>query len=152
MSTNEVERSRFIEDALARHIPESRAWTRHAASDKSEYWIDVPSPPRRTGPGLRIRLRRDGDVQVEYHIASKRGSPFEMFFVVDQGAEAAPTEAVARFVADVLAERLVLGNAKGWLRGGRRFVPQELIAESKNRVNFHWISSWLGTFDWLIVG
>ena len=36
-----------------------------------------------------MRLRSDGDVQVEYHVAAKRGTPFEALFLVPPGEELA---------------------------------------------------------------
>jgi hypothetical protein len=98
---------------------------------------------------LNILLQHDGDIQVEYHITDKRGSPFEMFIVLAEGQEAAAIEAASLFVADLLAERLVLADAKSLFRGRRRFLKPGSLTESDRR-SYSWITSWLGTFDWAI--
>ena len=144
---------RLIDDALARKNPESGGWTREsfpATSDprrESEYSIEVRSPLKPAVQRLHILLRPDGDIQVEYHIANKRGSPFEMLIALPEGQEAAAIEGASIFVADLLAERLVLAYAKGLFSGGSRFIEPGLLRESDRR-SFSWITSWLGTFDW----
>lgn len=92
-------------------------------------------------------LRWGGDIQVEYHICDKPGSPFEALFPVPKGEEAEVIEAVSVFVADLLAERPVLGYEKGFFKGGRRFDTPGPLTESR-RCKFRWTTSWLGTFDW----
>ena len=150
---SQEDRIRLIDDALARRVPESSGWTRRsspATSDsrgESEYRIEVCSPLRPAVQRLNILLRHDGDIHVEYHITDKRGSPFEMLIVLEQGQEAAAIEEASLFVADLLAERLVLVNCKGLFRGGRRFLKPGSLTESDRR-SFNWITSWLGTFDW----
>lgn len=111
------------------------------------YWIEVRSPLRPAAQRLNILLRHDGDIQVEYHIRGKRGSPFEMLFVIAEGQEAVGIEGMARFVADVLSERLLLAYAQSLFKGGRRFFKPDSLAEFDRR-SFSWITSWLGTFDW----
>jgi hypothetical protein len=96
---------------------------------------------------LNILLRHDGDIQIEYHISDKRGSPFEMLIVLAEGQEPAAIEEASLFVADLLAERLVLADAKGLLGGGRRFLKPDTVTKSDRR-SYSWITSWLGTFDW----
>jgi hypothetical protein len=145
---------RLIDDALARRIPESKGWKREnfpVTSDsrrQSEYSIEIQSPLKPAVQRLNVLLRHDGDIQVEYHIANKRGSPFELLVGLPEGEEAPAIEEVSLFVADLLAERLVLAYAKGLFSGGRRFIkPGSLLMESDRR-GFSWITSWLGTFDW----
>jgi hypothetical protein len=94
-----------------------------------------------------ILLRHDGDIQVEYHIANKKGTPFEALFPLSKGQEAEVIENVSAFVADLLSERLVLAYAKSWLKGGRRFLVAPNITESE-RHTLRWITSWFGTYDW----
>jgi len=94
-----------------------------------------------------VVLRWDGDIQVEYHIAGKPGSPFEALFPLPPDEEAQVIEAVSVFVADLLAERLVLADEKGFFKGGRRFVSPGSLTESGCR-SFRWTTSWRGTFDW----
>jgi hypothetical protein len=139
----------LLDEALARTIPESREWARGqspAGRDESEYWVEVQSPARPTVQHLRILLRHDGDVQVEYHDAKKSGSPFELLFILEAGHEEEAIKQASLFVADVLAERLVLVYSKGVFRGGRRFLIPAL-AEA-NRRHLKWSTSWLGTYDW----
>ena len=144
---------RLIDDAFARRVPESSGWKRErspatsGSRGQSEYRIEVRSPLRPAVQRLNILLRYDGDIQVEYHITGKRGSPFEMLIVLAEGQEAAAIEEASLFVADLLAERLVLANAKGVFKGGRRFLKPSSLTKS-DRHSFSWITSWLGTFDW----
>jgi hypothetical protein len=70
-----------------------------------------------------------------------------MFFLLPVGQEVDAIEGIACFVADILAERLMLGLAKGLFRGGSRFLKPDSLTESDRR-NFKWITSWRGTFDW----
>lgn len=111
---NQGARMQLFEEALSRAIPESRAWPRGslpatpASSGQSEYWTEVRSPLRPTFQSLKVVVRWDGDIQVEYHIAGRPGSPFEVLFPVPPGEDAQVIEAVSVFVADLLAERLLL--------------------------------------------
>lgn len=145
------DRIRLLDDALAREVPDSRERARErsltdsGSSRQLEYWIEFPSLLRPTAQRLVVLLRRDGDMQVEYHIADKVGSPFEMLFDVRDGQERSAIEEVSRFVADLLAERLVLAYAKGLFKGGSYFLPPESLTDQHR---FSWITSWLGTFDW----
>ena len=143
------DRMRLLDEALALAMPESRGWARGrqmANTDNSEHWIVVRSPARPVARRLRIVLRHDGDIQVEFHIEGKPGSPFEALFVLQAGHEEEAIEHASRFVADIVTERLVLAYAKGVLKGGRRFLAPGL-AESDRR-HLKWSSSWLGTNDW----
>src|SRR6266478_2633313 len=106
MANQQIER--LLDEALARAIPDSRSWTRRQAppdSHEFEYWLEVRSPTRPTVQHLRILLRHDGDIQVEYHDADKSGSPFELLFVLEAGHEKEAIKQASLFVADVLAER-----------------------------------------------
>lgn len=69
---------------------------------------------------LRIELREDGDIQVESHVAGKRGSPFETMFVIPSGEEEPASEDIADFVEKILDERIVLLMDARFLRGRRR--------------------------------
>ena len=108
--------------------------------------VEVRSPARPTVQHLRILLRHDGDIQVEYHDANKSGSPFELLFILEAGHEEEAIKQVSLFVADVLSERLVLVYSKGVFRGGRRFLIPALT--EANRRHLKWSTSWLGTYDW----
>jgi hypothetical protein len=90
------DRMRLIDDALARSVPESSGWTRERSPatprfrGESEYRIEIRSP---LGPAVRrlnILLRHDGDIQVEYHVVDKRGSPFKMHIVLPEGFRKQP--------------------------------------------------------------
>jgi hypothetical protein len=150
---SQEDRIRIINGAFARRVAASSGWARErlpatsGPRGETEYRIEVRSPLRPALQRLDIVLRHDGDIQVEYHIADKRGSPFEMLIVLAEGQEAVAIEEASLFVADILAERLVLANAKGIFRGGRRFLKPGSLTESDRR-GFNWITSWLGTFDW----
>ena len=56
-------------------------------------------------------------------------------------------EHAAQFVADLIAERLVLAYKKGVLSGGREF-PRPGDLTHKARRGFAWVTSWQGTYDW----
>ena len=148
---SQQDRIHLLDDTLARAVPESRGWRRERSPTTSEslgeYWIEVRSPLRPTVQRLSVLLRHNGDIQVEYHIAENRGSPFEMLFPLAIGQETDAIESVSQFVADLLAEQLALGYAKGLFNGGRRFFGPGSLTESE-RHGFNWITSWLGTFDW----
>jgi hypothetical protein len=146
---NQQDRKRLLDEVLARAIPESREWARGLSpSDIGEfqYWVEVRSPARPTAQHLNILLRHDGDIQVEYYIAEKSGSPFELLFVPEAGKEEEAIKQASRFVADLLAERLVLVYSKGVFGGGRRFLIPALV--EANRRHLKWSTSWLGTYDW----
>ena len=109
---------RLLDAALGHLIPDSRMWERKRYSStpdtpgETTYCIQLPSPVRRNGQSLVIQLRHDGDIQVEYHIDEDRRNSFETFFILPMGQEEDAIEAIAHFVADVLAERLVLVRSK----------------------------------------
>lgn len=139
----------LLDQPLARAIPDSRGWTRRqtpADSHEFEYWVEVRSPTRPTVQRLRILLRHDGDIQVKYHIAGKSGSPFELLFVLEAGHEEEAIKRASQFVADILAERLVLVYSKGVFKTGRRFLIPPLAEASRRHLK--WSTSWLGTYDW----
>jgi hypothetical protein len=96
---------------------------------------------------LTILLRHDGDIQVEYHIAGQRGSPFEQLFVFKDDQAANAVDDVARCVAALLSEQLILGYAKGLFRGGPRFFAPSFLTDSIRR-QLRWITSWRATYDW----
>jgi len=150
---NQQDRIRLLDEALARAIPASSGWTREAfpatrySDGETTYCVEVRSPQRPDFQKLSIVLRHDGDIQVEYHIADRRGSPFEMLIVLPEGEEVAAIEVASHFVADLVAERLVLVITKGFFRGGNYFLNPTSLTESDRR-NSAWIASWLGTFDW----
>ena len=151
---NNQDRWRILAAALASVLPESRSWSRGATDGSEsqgspqEHWIEVESPIRAGTQRLAVRLRHDGDIQVEYHIAGRRGTPFEALFVVPEGQEVAVSTTVAHFVSDVVQEHLVLAYARGLVGGGRRFLHlfSEQLAMIPPR-ELSWVTSWLGTFD-----
>jgi len=146
---NQQDRKRLLDEVLARAIPESREWARGLSpSDIGEfqYWVEVRSAARPTVQHLNILLRHYGDIQVEYHDANKSGSPFELLFILEAGHEEEAIKQVSLFVADVLAERLVLVYSKGVFRGGRRFLIPALVEATRRHLK--WSTSWLGTYDW----
>lgn len=150
---NQSDRARQLDDALASVLPESRAWTRHhptAASasslDPLGYWLEIDSPVRPGDQRLVVLLRPDGDIQVEYHVRGRREEPFEALFPIPDGREAEAIKEVAEFVRDLVAERLTLAYARGFLRGGRRFIAPDELA--RDRPQFLWATSWRGTYDW----
>ena len=147
------DRARLLDEALAKVVPESPRWVRGTsavipgASFKPQCWIEITSPVQPESQRLVALLRHDGDIQVEYHIATKSGSPFEVLFPLPENQEAEVIEQVSLFVADLLAERLVLAYRKSLFNGGRCFLDPKSITESGHK-GYRWIVSWLGTYDW----
>jgi len=145
---------RLLDDALGRSIPDSRRWERKLypstpntpAPSEFSYYIQLSSPVRRNGQSLVVQLRHDRDIQVEYHVDDDRKHSFETFFILPVGQERDAIEAIAHFVADILAERLVLVRPKSMFEK-TRFLEQGSLTES-NRGRARSITSWLGTFDW----
>ena len=93
---------------------------------------------------LRIELRADGDIQVEFHVAAKGGSPFEAMFAIPDGEEEPASEDIADFVEKILDERIVLVMDARLFRGGQRWVSPDKIPEFR-KVKF--VCSWSGTYD-----
>jgi hypothetical protein len=145
------ERRKLLEHALADVLPDPPGWTSGSVDPADpdgapDHWLEVASPVRPDVQQLVVLLRRDGDIQVEYHVAEKRGSPFEALFLAPDHQEGLVIDAVARFVGDLVSERLVLAYARGLFRGGRAFVsPAELGRIPPARLS--WVTSWRGTFD-----
>jgi hypothetical protein len=143
------DRLKHLENALAHVLPGYRASRSESpvSSSSRDYWFEVPSPLRPELQRLVILLRSDGDIQVEYHVAGKPGSPFEELFDVPAGQEMPAIEEVIQFVRDLTTERLVLAYARGVFQGGRRFLTPNSVGEHERR-NLQWVTSWQGTYDW----
>jgi hypothetical protein len=140
-----TDRATILERLLTAEIPESRSWTRGASA--GGWWTEVPSPAAPGERRLEVELRQDGDVDVRFHYSAKSRGPAEAHYPVVDGHEAEVLRHVARFVADLLAERLVLAFRRGWFRGGREFIPPaELTPEHKRQLEC--VISWRGTYDW----
>ncbi len=147
-------RAAALAHALAALVPESRSWEQDRGADGWCTWsTDAPTPAPAGARRLEVELRPDGDVDVRLHYgvphpATGRG-PAEAHFLVSaegEGGEADALAAVARFVADLLAERLVLALRSGWFRGGREFLAAaELTPERRRR--FDRVVSWRGAYD-----
>ena len=142
-----------LQAELLEILPESAAWIPQShrpeiapSNGDREYWFEVPSP-RSGDRHLVVLLRRDGDVQVEYHIAGRQGSPFECLFLISANEEDEALREVARLVEGLLTERVVLALEKGFWRGGRKFVEAAQLTERERR-KLSWITSWHGTYDW----
>ena len=147
-------RLKRLQGALVEVLPESSAWVPQGgpasgrpSSAEPEYWLGVASPVRPERQHLVILLRSDGDVQVEYHLAAVEGSPFEALFSIPDDREAEALEEVARFVRDLLTERLVLAMDPRRWRGGRLFLLAEQLSERRPG-ELAWVTSWRGTYDW----
>jgi hypothetical protein len=102
--------------------------------------VQSPADP---SPQLTIHFRGDGDIDVALALPGVKGSPFEQHFIVHQEPSAAAAAAVADFVSDLIAERIVIAHVGG-LKGGRRFIaPKD--GEALRRAE--WTASWRGTYD-----
>jgi hypothetical protein len=91
-----------------------------------------------------VLLRPDDDVQVEFHVAGKRGSPFEQLFTVADEPVDAAASTIAEFVRDLLSERSVLVVREGPLGARRDFIP---AGDSDRIRKASWCASFLATFD-----
>jgi hypothetical protein len=145
------ERMRILDDMLARLIPESRTWERKryprdTVAREVTYCIEAASPAQLRDRSMVIHLRHDRDIQVEYHIDGERKRPFETFFLLPAGEEKDAIASIVAFVADILAERLVLVDTKG-IFGERRFVKRDSLSDL-DRQRLSRIISWLGSYDW----
>ena len=110
-------------------------------------------PPARSGvvdervegtKSIRVVLRPDGDVQIEFHLPGRAGSPFEQLFVLPPDEKEAAVDEICQFVDGLLNEKIVLAVDGRLVRGGRRWVsPEELNRVAKLRFS----ASWHGTFD-----
>ena len=93
---------------------------------------------------LRVVVREDGDVDVEFHVRGRRGTPFEAHYVVPKGEEEEAAAEIAQFVDDLLAERLVYSSRTRLFRGTRRWLrPEELPRPTRPGS----VVSWRGTYD-----
>lgn len=93
---------------------------------------------------LSVVVRPDGDVQVEFHVRGRRGSPFEALFTVTEGSEEAAGDEICTFVGKILDEQTVLAVDGRLFRGGQRWLaPDELATLG----NLEFAASWRGSFD-----
>jgi hypothetical protein len=151
MTTDDA--STLLDEALARRIPESRDWVRGQQTfgnpkPGTDFWVEFPPINQKEKQHIVILLRRDGAVQIEWHVTGKRGSPFELFMPCDHDDIAQIIDAASEFIADVLREDVVLAYRNGFWRGGRRFLKIEEIAEARNAADYEWMVSWNGTHTW----
>jgi hypothetical protein len=86
-----------------------------------------------------------GELQLEYHIQGKRGSPFELLWAGDPESDDL-LEHIVRFVAELLTERRVLAMAPRFWWGERQFPLASELAARKSK-GFHWVVSWRGTYN-----
>ena|ERR1044071_530696 len=147
---SQAQRAHLLQQALS-EIPVAWAVTTKSDSRSSvelvELRMDLPSPTRPAEQQLAVLLRPDGDIQIEYHVAGQRGSPFEWLLGPCARREQECVTEAKRIVVDLLAERLVLAYDGRLFRGGRRFVsPSELGAAGRRHLT--WVTSWRGTYDW----
>ena len=135
-------RASLLEAALASEIPDSRGWARAAVG--GSFLLEAPSPleDRR----IEIELRPDGDVDVRFHHRAIGGGSAEAHWPIPPERESEVLHEVARFVADLVAERAVVGFRRGW-SGGREFLTAAEVSPERRRGLTRVISS-RGTYDW----
>jgi hypothetical protein len=125
--------------ALADRVPDALPVRRGRTLE----WL---SPVRAETDRLALVLRDGGDLQLEYHVQGKRGTPFEVLWDGDPASDESILEEAVSLVADLLSERRVLAMHPGLFRGGRDFpTAAEVTGPSGDR--FRWIVSWRGTYD-----
>ncbi|HET7549766.1 MAG TPA: hypothetical protein VFK04_00655 [Gemmatimonadaceae bacterium] len=127
-------------------LPESRDWER----EWSRYGWSVETFSSTAPDGRKLAVGIGGHEITVYFFVGPTGTgrgPYEANGTVPEGDETGFLEEGARFVADLVEERLVLVSRQGWLRGGTDFIePAELTPELRRRLE--WIASWRGTYDW----
>src|SRR5262245_59560198 len=133
---NTDERARLLDETLARRVPNPDQWARFkrsfdGPSAGSEVWVEYPPLDQLQGQHLVVLLRRDGDVQVEWHVSGERGSPFELSMPCDVQPLNEVIDEAAKFVADVLSENIILAYHDGLFRGGRRFLRTVEVADAR---------------------
>ncbi len=147
------DRLRLLDQALAQRVPQSTTWPRFqrafaAPNPGTDFWIEHPPLDQNADQHLVVLLRRDGAVQVEWHVTEKRGSPFELFMACDREPVAEVIDAAAEFVATVVQEETVLAYHGGFWRGGRRFLSAHEVAGARRDKHLQWMVSWNGTHTW----
>src|SRR5690242_13554434 len=108
--------SKPIEAIISEALSTIGTWTRNSeefGNHRQVWWetftrVDVEE--RR----LVVLLRPDGDLQVEFHLPSKAGTPFEILFPLEPEHEATVVREVRNFVAELLNEHLVLVYDRRW--------------------------------------
>jgi hypothetical protein len=155
MSSSTAKRVSIFERALSEAIPESRNWEPVWAHqpDGESWWVETSYRAAPDGRKLGIYISAAGDVTVSFFVGPTgvgRG-PYEGQLALPEGEEeeADALEDTARFVADLVEERLVLVHRRGWLTAGSEFIePAELTPERRRRLE--WVASWCGTYDWKV--
>lgn len=113
----------------------------------NEDTIEIAPASGPTGLRLEVRVRSTADLEVAFVVPSKTGSPFEQVFVGPPEEEDAVVEEVVGFVADLVAERMVLAWDARWFRGGRRFLRIDELTPDALR-HLAWVISWGRSHDW----
>jgi hypothetical protein len=146
------DRSRLLDESLIRRFPEAGQWQRfqQAFDDPPgiDSWAEYPTLEKRGDQHLVVLLRRDGAVQVEWHVRGKRGSPFEVFMPADQDPIREIIAEAVEFVAQVVSENIVLAYHNSFFRGGRRFLTPAEVPGARRDRHFSWTVSWNGTHTW----
>ena len=93
---------------------------------------------------IAVVIRPDGDIQVEFHIDGRSGSPFEALFAVPEGSEESAAGEVCGFVTALLNERIVLAVDGRPFRGGNRWISPNDLGGIRNLA---FSASWGGSFD-----
>ena len=138
----------LLERALADKIPESRAWVRNVSNDA--WYVELQSPAVPDGRKLTIELT-GGDFHVGLYVGPTGVglAPYELNAGIPAGREAEAINEMVDFVADFLAERLVVAMRSGFWQGGRVFLEPGELTPARQR-ELIWIASWRGTYDWAI--
>jgi hypothetical protein len=143
----------IFERALSAALPESRNWERGWTHrpDGASWWVETSSPAAPDGRKLGIYISAAGDVTVSFFVGPTgvgRG-PYEGQLALPEGEEkeVEALEDTARFVAELVEERLVLAYRRGWVTGGREFIAPTALTPERRR-SLEWVASWRGTYDW----
>ena len=139
---SDPDRIELLDRQIARLLPEAAGWSRGqetfpAPSAGTDIWIEPP--PARDDQRLLLLLRRDGDMQVAWHVPNH--SDFECFFVVAEEEYEQGISAALSLVADVLAERVVLVHDTSWFSMRGSFVPLEELDVRRQGRGIAWIRS-----------
>ncbi len=108
--------------------------------------IEVSDSSAKPGRRIDIFIRGESDFDVGFHVPGRQGSPFEQVMAGAAEEAAAVQRAVVQFVADLIAERVVLAMDDRLFGGGRRFIAARDLSASIMK-HLAWVVSWRGTYD-----
>ena len=102
--------------------------------------VSIEGSPK-AGRRIEVYVRDASDFDVRFHIPEKKGSPFELLIAGNIEEAEEVQRSVARFVADLVAERQILIMDTR----GRQFIAVSDVGSLARHIS--WVVSWCGTYD-----